>query len=582
MENKVIEILEKIIKEKYSIIVKDLKLNVPPKNMFWDYSFNGWILSRDLKKNPNIICSELKEFLEEKNDRKLIKDIEIAGSYLNIKLCESIYTDIFLDLYKKKENLIGKPWKDKTIVVDYIGVNVWKPLHIGHMCTPNIWWAMINIYKRLGYNVISDSHIWDWGIIFGKLITAYKLWGDESRLSKNAVDYLLELYIKITSEIENDNTLEEKIKNEFKLLSEWTQESVDLWSKFTKYSISKMNENLERLNVKPDYNIWESFYEWLWLPKMENYPDLAFNMGEIVNELIDKKIATKNDDSSVWVVFGDEKFPSCILQKRDWTHGYLASDLACIKYRILNWNPEKIIYFVDVRQKLHFEQAFEISTNAWWSNNTELIHSYNWFISWKDWAFSTRKWNIIKLNMLLDEAESRARGIILEKRDDLDETELINISKIVWIWAIKYWHLKKSRESDTIFDWDEFMSFEGNSGPYIQYAYVRSRRILEKFNWNIDIKNSWTFDLKQEIDLIKKIAEYNSIVLETTKNNMPHILCKYCYELTKVFNSFYNSVHILNEENVDKKLIRLQLVSLFGNVVKESFSLLSIDMPEKM
>lgn len=581
MEKKILEILKWTIKDNYDITINDLKIGIPPKNMFWDYSFNAWILSWFLKKNPSIIASELKWFLEESwND--LINSSEISWSYLNIEINQNIYTDIFLDLYNNRNNLIKNIWNNKTIIIDYIGVNVWKPLHIWHICTPNIGQTIINIYKKLGYKVISDSHIWDWGIIFWKLITSYKLWWDENKLKENAVDYLFKLYVKITSEIEKDELLEERIRDEFKLLSKWVPESVDLWSKFTKYSILKMDENLNRLNVKADYNIWESFYEWLWLPKNENYPDLRFNMTEIVKELIEKWIATKNDDGSVWVIFENDKLPSCILQKSNGTHGYLASDLACIKYRALNWNPEKIIYFVDIRQKLHFEQAFEISKNAWWVNNSELIHAYNWFISWKDWAFSTRKWNIIKLDELLDEAELRAKNIILEKRDDLDDSELKNLSKIVWIGAIKYWQLKKSRESDTIFDWDEFMSFEGNSGPYIQYAYVRSRRILENFNWDIDVYNWWVFSLKEEIDLVKKLSQYNSVILETVDKNFPHILCKYCYELTKLFNSFYNNVHILNEIDEDKKLLRLKLINLFGYIIKEAFGLLSIDMPERM
>jgi len=447
---------------------------------------------------------------------------------------------------------------------------------------------------------------------------------------------LFELYVKVTTESENDSTFEEKFRNEFKLLSEWNPESVALWQKFTRYSIDAMNIQLWRLNIKTIYNVWESFYEGLWLPKMENYPDLEFNMKDIVKELLKLNIATQNDDGSVWVVFPDDtKIPSCILQKRDWTHGYLASDLACVKYRMKNWNPEKIIYFVDVRQQLHLKQVFTIAKMAGWINRchpelvsgswkginpfndsvsstewqvTELFHAANWFISLKDGAMSTRKWRIIKLEALLDEAEVRAKKIISEKRDDFSETDLTKLSKKIWIWAIKYGYLSKNRTLDTIFDWDEFMTFEWNSWPYIQYAYVRARNILQNSNYSVIARNeaiqkTWnnivtgllrknsqwqkdtinvSFDHDEEIDLAKELFNYKSILSETTTTYYPHLICNYTYNLTKKFNSFYNKVHILSEENEDKKQLKLLLVDQFSKVLKDAFEILWIEMPDKM
>jgi arginyl-tRNA synthetase len=316
---------------------------------------------------------------------------------------------------------------------------------------------------------------------------------------------------------------------------------------------------------------------------------LKYNMKSIVKELVEKKIAIKNEDNSVWIIFDDKlKIPSCILQKRDWTHWYLASDLAAIKYRMDNWNPVKIVYFVDTRQSMHLKQVFTISKKVWWvKENTELFHANNWFISLKDGAMSTRRWRIIKLDALLDEAEERAKNIILEKRDDIVWVELYKIAKIIWIWAIKYGYLKKSRETDVIFDWDEFMSFEWNSGPFIQYAYVRAIRVLEKSSYSISLKwrkeaTKWIFEYSDEIELIKAISNYFEALENTTKTNSPHILCKYSYELTKTFNTFYNNIHILSEEDENKKINRLKLVELFSEVLKDSFKMLGIEMPNKM
>ena len=581
MEQQIADLLKEKIKENYDIVLDNIKLEVPPKKELWDFAFGCFVLSRDLKKNPAQIAMEVSGLIK---DEALIEEAITAWPYVNIRVSKTIFTDLFNDIYSDIDSFLNEKDNSKTIVIDYIWANVWKPLHIGHMCTPNQGQVLVNLYRKLGYTVIADSHIGDWGIIFGKLILAYKLWWDENKLKENAIDHLLELYIKITEEAEKKwDEIEQKTRDEFKLLSEWNIESVELWREFTKYSIEATQTQLDRLNIKADYNIGESFYEGLWFPKMEDYPDLKENMQVIVAELIKKEIATKNDDNSVWVIFPDEeKIPSCILQKRDWTHGYLASDLASIKYRMYNWNPEKIVYFVDVRQALHLKQAFTIAKKAWWLDKTELFHASSWFISLKDWAMSTRKGRIIKLDKLLDEAEQRARKIILEKRDDIDWEELDKISKIIWIGAIKYGYLKKSRETDVVFDWDEFMSFEGNSWPYIQYAYVRAIRILEKFGSKLDDNNIGEFELAEEVELVKAISNYNEAKEKTAKNNTPHVLCKYAYDLTKTFNSFYNNVHILNETDESKKFIRLKLINLFSITLKDCFAVLGIDMPEKM
>ena len=586
MEQQIIQLIQNIIFDKYQLENAEVKLSVPPKKNLGDFAMNCALLARDLRMNPNIIAEELSKLLE---SQELVLSAEVAGPYINLKISKDIFTNSFKNIYSDLSVFLHpKVSKGTKIIIDYIWANVGKPLHIGHMCTPNQGQVMINLYKNLWYDVISDSHIWDWGIIFGKLITAYKHWGNEDKLHENAVDYLLELYVKITAEAEKNPSLEQEARDEFKLLSEGNENSKKLWAEFTEYSIQAMNIQLARLNVKPQYNVGESFYEGLGLAKMEDYPDLEFDMHSIVEELVKKGIAVKNDDNSVWVTFDDElKMPSCILQKRDGTHGYLASDLACIKYRMLNWSPDKIIYFVDVRQQLHFRQAFEIAKNAGWLNreelkDTELFHAYNWFISGKEWAFSTRKGNIIKLWDLLDEAENRAKAIILEKRDDIEWDELNELSKMIGVWAIKYGYLKKSRDTDVIFDWDEFMTFEGNSGPYIQYAYVRARRILENFWESISKDISWKFEYSEETDLVRALWDYKDVLIKAAETSMPHHICKYAFELTKAFNSMYNNVHILNEEDQSKKMIRLQLVETFSKTLKELFTILGIDMPEKM
>lgn len=583
MNQKAEEYMQKIIQDNFWITLEKIEFSEPPKKDLWDLAFWGFWLARDLKKNPMEIVTQLKDIIE-KDMPGFIDSLSVEWPYLNIFLSGDSFFDDFME--STKEEQTKNQW---TIIVDYIWANVWKPLHIGHMCTPNQGQALINIYKDLWYTVIWDSHIGDWGIIFGKLITAYKRDGVEESLHQDAVGHLFDLYVDISRRAEQDTDFDEIFRKAFKLLSEWDKESVKLWSEFTKYSIASMNKQLARINVAPDYNIGESFYEWIGLPKMWDYPDLKYSMSKIVDELIEKWIATKNEDNSVGVEFDDSlKIPSCILQKRDGTHGYLASDLATIKYRMVNWDLEKVIYSVDVRQQLHFKQAFYIAHAAWWTKRedgtqVELVHAYNGFISLKDGAMSTRKWRIIRLDDLLDEAEKRAQAIITQKRDDISTQELQQLGEIIWIGAIKYGYLKKWRETDVVFDWDEFMTFEWNSGPYIQYAYVRAKRVLEKYDGSIETlkpvwwKVSWEFT-----DLMMELMKYREVIEKSALTYHPHILAQYCYTLARAFNAFYNSDSILQEEDQEYKARKVFLVNEFARVLKRACSVLGIEVPEKM
>ena len=587
MKKQIQKVLENIIQDLYNIDTSIENLDTPPKKDMWDFAFGCFLLAKELRKWPPQIATELAAHISENNINEF-ESVSVAGPYLNIKINTKFFIESFLE-FVSWDYLEVSEKKSWNVIVDYIWANVWKPLHIGHMCTPNIGSVIINLNRKFGYDVIGDSHIGDWGIIFGKLIVAYKKYWDEKKLESDAVDHLFEIYVKISSDADDDETLEDVFRQTFKDLSDWNTELVNLWKSFTGHSIEAMRHQLNRMNVQPDYDVWESFYEWIGLPKMQDYPDLKWNMHDIVNELVEKWIATKNDDNSVWVVFPDEaKLSSCILQKRNGTHWYLASDLACIKYRQDNWNPEKIIYSVDVRQQLHFQQCFYIAAAAGWISADKLTHAYSWFIALKDGAMSTRKGRIIKLDKLLDEAEEKAKGIILEKRDDISGQELEKLGKIIGIWAIKYGYLKKTRESDVIFDWDEFMTFEGNSWPYIQYAYVRATRILEKLLEDVSIKDiditqMLDTDLQlEELEFVKLFWEYEDMLIEALDKNAPHLIAAYAYNLTKKFSSFYNATSVIHEKDVQKRNLRIVFVQTFMRYIEDSFALLWIDLPDKM
>ena len=318
-----------------------------------------------------------------KKHSEYFKEVSIMGGYVNFFLTNASWNNIFTNL-----STAQKPANNETVVVDYIGLNIGKPFHIGHLCTPSIGQTIVNIHRHLGYKVIGDNHLGDWGGLFGKLIAGYKRYGDEEKLKENAIEHLLEVYIKITADAEADPLVEELCRNEFKKLSEADSENIELWKEFTAYSVEQSNDVMKMIGAKSDYAIGESFYEGLPLPKLGNHPDLTYNMKSIVEEMLEKGIATKNEDGSVGVVFPEElKIPSCMLAKRDGTHGYLASDLAATKYRMTNgWNPVKIFICTDIRQQLHIKQVFTIARQAWSDllENTELFNVTNGFIRLKE------------------------------------------------------------------------------------------------------------------------------------------------------------------------------------------------------
>lgn len=425
--------------------------------------------------------------------------------------------------------------------------------------------------------------MWDWWSLFGKLIVWYQKYGNAERLQNDGVEHLQELYVKITSDIEIDQNVDQECKDAFVKLSKWDKELMELWWVFTKTSLKKAYQVIEKLHVYNDIAIGEAFYEGLPLPKIGDYPELVYTMDMIVAELVEKNIATKNEDGSIGIIFPDEtKLPSTILEKRDGTHGYLASDLACIKYRVTNWwNPDKISIGTDVRQELHFKQVFATARMAWWiPEHIELVHVGNWFISLPSGAMSSRKGNIIRLEDLIEEWFIRTKNILELKWRTLQENDIQEIA----IGAMKYSYLMQDRERNIVFDWDKALNFEGNSGPYIQYAYVRACKILKEAGEQDHGGQSENLHLSEyDKSLIRTLARMQSVIEETAEKYKPHILALYTYELAVTFNSFYvHTPKILDESDLALRTFRLALIRETTESLKLGFALLGIHMPSEM
>ncbi|MDD5377037.1 MAG: arginine--tRNA ligase [Candidatus Gracilibacteria bacterium] len=554
----------------------NISLDTPPKKELGDFAFNVFPYAKITKLAPHAIAEKVAEGL--RNHPEHFKDVSIMGGYVNFFLTNASWIDLFGSFSTE-----GKPANNETVVVDYIGLNIGKPFHIGHLCTPSIGQTIVNLHRHLGYRVIGDNHLGDWGGLFGKLIAGYKKYGNPERLKENAIEHLLEVYIKITADAEADPVIEELCRNEFKRLSEADPENIELWKEFTAYSVEQSNDIMKMIGAKTDYAIGESFYEGLPLPKLGTHPDLQYNMKYIVNELLEKDIATKNEDGSVGIVFPPEtKIPSCILAKRDGTHGYLASDLAATKYRMTNgWNPTKIFICTDIRQQLHIKQVFTTARMAWPDllKNTGLFNVTNGFIKLKEGAMSTRKGIIVRLQDLIEEGFNRTETILTEKGQSLSNEDIQAIA----IGAIKYSYLAVDREKDIVFDWDKALSFEGNSGPYIQYSYVRAKNIVEKAG-KIGAFQPENLSLSEyDRTCLRHLSFFDKAVLDSATKYKPHILATYCYELASEFNAFYvHTPKILEESDENLRNFRLKLIGKVSETLRKGFELLAIEMPGKM
>lgn len=549
-----------------------------PDPKLGEYCIGVFALAKQLGRNPTLLAREITQELIWRSD--IFVSADSVGGYVNFFLTDVVWWDIFLSLSDAEPRRIENP---ETMVVDYIGANIGKPLHIGHLCTPSIGQSLINIYRYLDYTVIGDTHVGDWWL-FGKLIAAHKLYGRADGLSTAWVEYLLELYIEVTRQCEADESIEEYCREEFKKLSQGDPENMRLWGEFTCVSLDAMNRILALIHVVPDYDIGESFYEDLPLPKLGNQPPLRYNMNTIVSELLEKWIATKNEDGSVGVVFPlDTKLPSVVIQKKNGTNLYITSDLCAIKYRITNgWNPKKIIYSVDIRQQLHFRQCFEISRMAGWWEGVEFFHAGNGHISLSDGAMSTRRGNIIRLDDLVSEAFERTQKILEEKWRTWSHSIWEEDIREIAVGALKYSYLMQDRERDVVFSWDKALCFDGNSGPYIQYAYVRALKIVQESEILYHQKSPSEFSIHDKF-LIQKLAEFEGKISLAAQKYKPHILALYAYDLAVVFNSYYvHTPKVLDESDISVKHFRLALIAKTAQILKKSFELLAIQMPKEM
>ncbi len=544
-------------------------IEIPPDDKMGDYAFPCFKLAKTLKKAPVIIASEIKENI--KINGQIIEKMETIGGYLNFYINKNTLIKNVLEEIESKNSKYGKSniGKEKNIVIDYSAPNIAKPFHIGHLRSTVIGGALYNIYKYLGYNVIGINHLGDYGTQFGKMIEGYKLWGKEYNLDENPIEKLTEIYVRINNLCKEDENVLNECRNNFKKLEEGDKYCIELWEKFKNLSLKEFQKVYDLLGSSFDSWNGEAFYT----DKMPEVIEILEQTGKL-------------EESEGAKIVNLEKVginTPIIIEKSNGSSTYATRDLAAILYRARTYNFDKALYVTSYEQNLHFRQIFETAKllGIGEKYTKSLEHVAFGMVLLKTGKMSTREGNVIKLEELLNEAISRAKAIIEEKNPNLENKD--EIAKKIGIGAVIFNDLSNSRIKDEIFDWDTILNFQGETGPYIQYMYVRTKSILENIEKLPASKEINIEELQdnEAIKIIKLVYKFNNILENVISKNEPSILSRYLINIAQAYSSYYNSNKILVED-IEKKNARIYLTYMVGNILEIGANLLGIKMPEKM
>lgn len=546
-------------------------IEIPKDVSMGDYAFPCFRLAKELKKAPNVIAEEINEKLDITGTD--IEKVDIVGGYLNFTISKLDLAKTTLEEIDNKKEEYGKSnlGIGKKIVIDYSSPNIAKPFHIGHLRSTVIGGALYNIYKYLGYNVTGINHLGDYGTQFGKLIEGYKLWGEEYNIEKSPIEELTKIYIRINEACKQDEKVLENCRDNFKKLENGDEYCKEVWEKFRSLSLQEFKKVYDLLGSKFDSWNGEAFYS----DKMPEVMDILEKSGKLIEsqgaKIIDLEDAGINTP--------------CIIEKSNGSTTYATRDLAAVLYRARTYDFDKALYVTSYEQVLHFKQVFEVAKllglDEKYTNGLE--HVAFGMVLLPTGKMSTREGNVIKLEELLNEAISKVRDIIEEKNSGLTEEEKQDIAKKVGIGAVIFNDLSGARIKDEIFDWDTMLNFSGETGPYVQYTYVRTNSILKKVQEIPKLENVDFNKLleKEEQNILKLIYSFTSILEQVTLKNEPSILARYLIDLAKAFSSFYNENKIIVEDKVLQDA-RIYLTYASSIVLKNGAKLLGIEMPEKM
>ena len=550
-------------------IQADFDVTVPEVQAFGHYSTNvAMRLAKEAKKPPFDLATEFAAKLE--GSKMFSKAEAIKPGFINLWLSDRFLAEQFTKVMESEtESEIGK---GKTVVIDQCGTNIAKPMHVGHLRSTVIGAALSNMYEAVGYKAIRWNYLGDWGTQFGKLIAAYKLWGNKKEVEAKPIETLLALYIRFHEEMKTKPELEKSGQEEFRKLEEGNVENRKLWEWFKDESMLEFDKLYKRLGVSFTHNIGEAYY--------------LDAMREIVEDLKEKKFIVPSEGG--WVAHLEQyNLPVALVQKSDGASLYITRDIASIRHRISKYKPEKLLYVVANEQTLHFQQLFAIAKLLGITTPAEHI-KFGMVLGEDGKKLSTREGKAVKLEDLINQITDRAYQVVNEKNAELPEQEKREIAEIVGIGALKYNDLKENRVSDITFNWDRMLDFHGDSAPYLQYTVVRLMSIVRKAG---KIKNPDIANVSDELKpvLMKKMIDFGDVIELCVATNLTSHMAKYLLELAKLGSQYYESVRILDDSpageqasNIARRNGRLLLIESVAKTLTAGLKLLGIAVPERI
>lgn len=536
-------------------------LEQPKSSDLGDIAFPAFSLAKIERKAPQAIAADIAEKIDASHFEKVVA----TGPYVNFFLDKSQISDQVIKSVIQAGADYGQQEEGQgaNVTIDLSSPNIAKPFSVGHLRSTVIGDAISNIYKKMGYNTIKINHLGDWGKQFGLLMVAYKKWGSKEAVEANPIDELLKLYVRINAEIENDPALDDEGRLWFKKLEDGDPEATELWQWFRDESLVEFNRIYKLLGVEFDSLNGEAFYN--------------DKMDEAVQILEEKGLLKESKGASI-VELDDVNLPPAMIKKSDGATLYITRDIATAIYRARTYNFVKNIYVVGQEQSNHFRQLKAVLKKMGFEWSDDMIHVDFGLVTKNRQKLSTRKGNIILLEPTLQEAISRAKAQIEEKNPELENKE--EVAHAVGVGAVKFYDLKTDRRNGYDFDLEAMVSFEGETGPYVQYAYARIQSILRKANFTPSAAATYSLSDPESWEIIKLLRDFSRVVKRAAENYDPSLIAKYAINLAQAFNKYYAHTRILDES--PERDSRLALSYSTAVVLKEALRLLGVDAPEKM
>ena len=536
-------------------------LEQPKSSDLGDIAFPAFSLAKIERKAPQAIAADIAEKIDASHFEKVVA----TGPYVNFFLDKSQISDQVIKSVIQAGADYGQQEEGQgaNVTIDLSSPNIAKPFSVGHLRSTVIGDAISNIYKKMGYNTIKINHLGDWGKQFGLLMVAYKKWGSKEAVEANPIDELLKLYVRINAEIENDPALDDEGRLWFKKLEDGDPEATELWQWFRDESLVEFNRIYKLLGVEFDSLNGEAFYN--------------DKMDEAVQILEEKGLLKESKGASI-VELDDVNLPPAMIKKSDGATLYITRDIATAIYRARTYNFVKNIYVVGQEQSNHFRQLKAVLKKMGFEWSDDMIHVDFGLVTKNRQKLSTRKGNIILLEPTLQEAISRAKAQIEEKNPELENKE--EVAHAVGVGAVKFYDLKTDRRNGYDFDLEAMVSFEGETGPYVQYAYARIQSILRKANFTPSTDATYSLNDPESWEIIKLLQDFSRVVKRAAENYDPSLIAKYAINLAQAFNKYYAHTRILDES--PERDSRLALSYSTAVVLKEALRLLGVDAPEKM